>query len=84
MRAEIRRNMACEVLAWIVPALGQIDRANQGALLAELQAAHALAERRLARLRELSGTVPGKEIVFSGHSPFMQQGQGGADQCQCA
>lgn len=51
-----------EVLAWIVPALGQIDRANQGALLAELQAAHALAERRLARLRELSGTVPGKEI----------------------
>lgn len=51
-----------EVLAWVVPAEGQIERAGQSALLAELKASQQLAEKRLARLQELADTVPGKEI----------------------
>lgn len=51
-----------EVLAWVVPAAGQIERSNQAALLAELKAGRQLAEKRLARLRELADTVPGKTI----------------------
>nr|MBL8412219.1 efflux RND transporter periplasmic adaptor subunit [Dechloromonas sp.] len=51
-----------EVLAWVVPAAGQIERSNQAALLAELKAGRQLAEKRLNRLRELSDTVPRKEI----------------------
>lgn len=50
------------VLAWLTPASGQIERAGQAAQLAELKAAHALAERRLARLQELADTVPAREI----------------------
>lgn len=51
-----------EVLAWVVPAAGQIERSNQAALLAELRAGRQLAEKRLNRLRELADTVPKKEI----------------------
>ena len=51
-----------QVLAWVVPASGGIERSNQAALLAELKAARELAGKRLARLRELADTVPGKEI----------------------
>lgn len=51
-----------QVLAWVVPAAGQLERADLAAQLAELQAARQLAEKRLARLRELADTVPGKEI----------------------
>jgi len=51
-----------EVLAYVVPAAGQIERANQTAALAELQASRSLAEKRLARLRELADSVPRKEI----------------------
>lgn len=51
-----------EVLAYVVPAVAPTERANQTAQLAELRAAHALAVKRLARLRELSDTVPRKEI----------------------
>ena len=51
-----------EILAWVVPASGAIERANQAALLAELKAAQGLAEKRLARLRELADTVPKKDI----------------------
>lgn len=51
-----------DVLAWVVPAAGQIERAGQAALLAELNASRQLAEKRLARLQELADTVPGKEI----------------------
>lgn len=50
-----------EVLAYIVPSSGQIERSNQMAQLAELKAARALAEKRLARLTELADTVPQKE-----------------------
>ncbi len=51
-----------DVLAWVVPASGAIERANQAALLAELKASLGLAEKRLNRLRELADTVPKKDI----------------------
>lgn len=51
-----------EVLAYVVPAAAPIERSNQMAQLAELRAARALTEKRAARLRELSDTVPRKEI----------------------
>jgi hypothetical protein len=51
-----------EVLAWVVPSSGAIERSNQSALLAELKASQGLAEKRLNRLHELADTVPKKEI----------------------
>lgn len=51
-----------EVLAWVVPSAGMIERSNQSAQLAELRAAKGLAEKRLARLKELADTVPRKDI----------------------
>lgn len=51
-----------EVLAYVRPSAGTIERANQAAQAAELRAARMLAEQRLARLLQLEGTVPQKEI----------------------
>lgn len=51
-----------EVLAYVTPSSGSLERANQAAQLAELRASRSLAEKRLARLRELSDTVPRKDI----------------------
>jgi cobalt-zinc-cadmium efflux system membrane fusion protein len=51
-----------EVLAYVSPAIAPADRSAQTALVAELRAARALAEKRLVRLRELADTVPRKEI----------------------
>ena len=51
-----------EILAWVVPASGAIERSNQTALLAELKASQGLAEKRVARLKELADTVPKKDI----------------------
>ncbi len=51
-----------EVLAYVVTSSAPIERANQAANLAELRAAKALADKRLARLRELVDTVPRKDI----------------------
>ncbi len=51
-----------EVLAYVIPSSGVIERSNQAAQLAELRAAKTLAEQRLARLQELADTVPRKEI----------------------
>ena len=51
-----------DVLAYVVPSSGAIERSNQASALAELRAARALAEKRLARLQELSDTVPRKDI----------------------
>jgi hypothetical protein len=51
-----------EVLAYVVSSAAPIDRANQAAQLAELRAAKALADKRLARLQELADTVPRKDI----------------------
>jgi membrane fusion protein, heavy metal efflux system len=51
-----------QVLAYVVPAFAPLERASQLTQLAEFRAAKALAEKRLARLRELSDTVPRKEV----------------------
>ncbi len=51
-----------EVLAYVMPSAAAIDRSNQAAQLAELRAAKALADKRVARLQELADTVPRKEI----------------------
>ncbi len=51
-----------QVLAYVLPSSGQIERSNQSAQLAELRAAKSLAEKRLARLQELADTVPRKEL----------------------
>jgi cobalt-zinc-cadmium efflux system membrane fusion protein len=51
-----------EVLAHVVPSTAPIERSNQAAQLAELRAAKALADKRVARLKELADTVPRKDI----------------------
>jgi len=51
-----------QVLAYVVPAVAPLERSSQLTQLAEFRAAKALAEKRLARLRELSDTVPRKEV----------------------
>lgn len=51
-----------EVLAYVVPSAAPIERSNQTAQLAELRAAKALVDKRIARLQELADTVPRKEI----------------------
>lgn len=51
-----------EVLAYVEPATGTLERAGQQAQLAELRASHALAAKRLARLHDLADTVPRKDI----------------------
>jgi len=51
-----------QVLAYVNPAFAPLERASQSAQLAEIRAAKTLAEKRLARLRELSDTVPRKEV----------------------
>jgi len=54
-----------EVLAWVVPSSGQIERSNQSALLAELKASLGLAEKRVNRLHELADTIPRKDIEIA-------------------
>lgn len=51
-----------DVLAYVLTAVAPLEKASQSAQLAELRAAKSLAEKRLARLRELSDTVPRKEV----------------------
>ena len=51
-----------EVLAYVVTTAGNIERSNQVAQMAELRAQRGLADKRLARLKELADTVPRKEI----------------------
>jgi membrane fusion protein, heavy metal efflux system len=51
-----------EVLAYVSSSAAPIERANQAAQLAELRAAQSLADKRVARLRELADTVPRKDI----------------------
>lgn len=51
-----------QVLAYVVASAAPLERSNQAAQLAELRAAQALAAKRLSRLRELSDTIPRKEI----------------------
>ncbi|MBK8065109.1 MAG: HlyD family efflux transporter periplasmic adaptor subunit [Betaproteobacteria bacterium] len=51
-----------QVLAWVVPTAGSIERSNQVATLADLRAILGAAERRLERHRELADTVPREQI----------------------
>lgn len=51
-----------EVLAYVRSSAAPIERSNQTAQVAELRAAKALADKRLARLQELADTVPRKDI----------------------
>lgn len=51
-----------DVLAYVLPSVGVVERSGQAAQLAELRSAKSLAEKRLARLRDLADTVPRKEI----------------------
>ncbi|MGD9944271.1 MAG: efflux RND transporter periplasmic adaptor subunit [Burkholderiaceae bacterium] len=51
-----------EVLAYVTPSAAPIERSNQAAQLAELRAAKTLADKRVARLKELVDTVPRKDI----------------------
>ncbi|MBS7808588.1 efflux RND transporter periplasmic adaptor subunit [Variovorax sp. PCZ-1] len=51
-----------EVLAIVRPTVSAIERANQGAQSAELRSSLELARKRLARLEQLEGTVPQKDI----------------------
>ena len=54
-----------DVLAYVVPTTGTLERSNQAAQLAELRAASSLAQKRVARLTVLSDTVPRKEIEIA-------------------
>ncbi|WP_137937346.1 HlyD family efflux transporter periplasmic adaptor subunit [Chitinivorax sp. B] len=51
-----------ELLAYVKPTIGSVERAGQQAQLAELHAALGLAEKRLERQQLLVGTVPRKEL----------------------
>jgi hypothetical protein len=51
-----------QILAWLRPVAGSIERGNQQALLAEIESQLAIAERRLARHLQLEGAIPRKEI----------------------
>jgi membrane fusion protein, heavy metal efflux system len=51
-----------QLLAYVLPAVSSVDRANQQAELSDLKVKAQLAEKQLNRLRELSGTVSQKEI----------------------
>jgi len=51
-----------QVLAWLQPASNAIERGSQQAALAELAAQETILERRVARLRQLEGSVPQKDV----------------------
>ncbi len=51
-----------DVLAYVAPALNSVDRSAIGAQLAEVSSQLTLARQQLARLDQLEGSVPQKEI----------------------
>ena len=51
-----------QVLAYIAPVAGSIERGNQQALLAELDSQLVTEQRRLERYRQLEGSIPQKDI----------------------
>jgi biotin carboxyl carrier protein len=51
-----------QILAWLRPITGGIERGAQQAQLAELEAQLALGERKLARYTQLDGAIPAKEV----------------------
>jgi RND family efflux transporter MFP subunit len=67
-----------DLLAWVTPSTGQLERSNQSALLAELKASLGLAEKRVRRLNELADTVPRKEIEIAESDVVSLRGRIGA------
>lgn len=57
-----QRVTAGQVLAMLMPTLDASSRADKQSSLAELTAQTAMLERRLARLKQLEGSVPRKDI----------------------
>lgn len=57
-----RKVVKGEVLAYLRPISGAIERGNQKANLAELEAQLAIAEGKMKRFEQLEGAVPQKEI----------------------
>lgn len=51
-----------QILAWLQPATTALERGTQQSALAELVAQESVLERRLARLQQLEGSVPQKDI----------------------
>ncbi|SBT09815.1 Efflux transporter, RND family, MFP subunit [Candidatus Accumulibacter aalborgensis] len=51
-----------QLLAWLQPASSAIERGSQQSALAELAAQESVLGRRVARLRQLEGSVPEKDI----------------------
>ncbi len=51
-----------EVMAYLRPISGAMERGNQQASLAELEAQLAIAERKVQRFEQLEGAIPQKEI----------------------
>lgn len=51
-----------QILAWLQPAATALERGAQQSAMVELAAQESVFERRLARLRQLEGSVPQKEI----------------------
>jgi len=62
MPVQGRKVVKGEVLAYLRPVSGTIERGNQNAQLAELDAQQAIADGRVKRLEQLEGAVPRKEI----------------------
>jgi len=54
-----------QVLLWLRPSIGSVERGNQRAALAEIDAQLALATARAARYAQLEGAVPQKDIDAS-------------------
>lgn len=51
-----------QILAWLQPAATALERGTQQSALVELAAQESVLERRLARLQQLEGSVPQKDI----------------------
>ena len=54
-----------QVLLWLRPSIGSVERGNQRAALAEIDAQLAMATARAARYAQLEGAVPQKDIDAS-------------------
>lgn len=51
-----------QVLAWLEPTIGSIERSGQQAQLAQLQSTYEIARRKVQRYEQLEGSIPQKEI----------------------
>jgi cobalt-zinc-cadmium efflux system membrane fusion protein len=51
-----------QVLAYLVPAAGSLERGNSQAQLAEVEAQLGLAQKRAERLEQLSGSIPRRDL----------------------